>query len=232
VVVAGDADHPEAHAALSSLCEDYWRPLYYFARHKGHSVADAQDLTQGFILGLLEQGAIAKADRERGRFRTFLLSSFCHYLANEHRRQSAEKRGGGVAPFSLDAESESGFLRQPVDLLTPERLYERTWALAVLDRVMGKLEAEYGQARRVALFETIRTHLSGDAGRTGYAQLGEKLGMSTSAVTVAVHRMRRRYGVLLREEVASTVATPEAVEEELRYLIQVVSSSPGRGGSL
>jgi DNA-directed RNA polymerase specialized sigma24 family protein len=158
-------------------------------------VADAQDLTQGFILGLLEQGAIAKADRERGRFRTFLLSSFCHYLANEHRRQSAEKRGGGVAPFSLDAESESGFLRQPVDLLTPERLYERTWALAVLDRVMGKLEAEYGEAR-----------------------------------------MRRRYGVLLREEVASTVAstvaTPEAVEEELRYLIQVVSSSPGRGGSL
>ena len=225
VVLAGDSDHPEAHAALSSLCEDYWRPLYYFARRKGHPPEDAQDLTQGFIMGLLESGGIARADPERGRFRTFLLAAFCHYLANQRRDQTTLKRGGGLVGRSLDEDPEAGFHQYAIETMTPERLYERAWALALLERVMAKLRAQYTKAGRTVLFEAIQPHLSGSAGRPGYARLGEKVGMSESAITVAVHRMRRRYGELLREEIAATVSTPEAVEEELRYLIQVVSTS-------
>jgi len=224
--LAGDADHPEAHAALSSLCQDYWRPLYYFARRKGHPPADAQDLTQGFIMGLLEKGGIARADRERGSFRSFLIGAFCNYLANEHRNQLTQKRGRGVPLLSLDEDPEAGFLQQLVDVTTPELLYERAWATALLERVMARLREEYEKANRGAFFEAIQPNLSGAVGRPGYAQLGEQVGMSESALTVAVHRMRRRYGELLREEIAATVATPEAVEEELRYLINIVSASP------
>jgi RNA polymerase sigma factor (sigma-70 family) len=226
VVLAGDAGHPEAHAALSSLCEDYWRPLYYFARRKGHPPEDAEDLTQGFIMGLLESGGLARADPERGRFRTFLLAAFCHYLANQERDRTALKRGGGLAWRSLDEDPEAGFHQVAVDTMTPERLYERTWALALLERVMVKLRAQYAKAGRSVLFAAIQPHLAGSAGRPGYVRLGEKVGMSESAITVAVHRMRRRYGELLREEIAATVFTPDAVEEELRYLIQVVSAAP------
>jgi RNA polymerase sigma-70 factor (ECF subfamily) len=208
------------------LCEDYWRPLYYFARRKGHSPADAQDLTQGFIAGLLEDGGMARADRERGKFRTFLIASFCHYLAKQQREQIAQKRGGGVVPISLDESAEAGFFSEAAEAMTPELLYDHGWALALLGRVMAHLRKEYEEAGRGELFRIIQPHLSGGAGRPGYARLGEKLDMSESAITVAVHRMRRRYGVLLREEIAATVATPEAVDEELRYLIQIVSVSP------
>ena len=226
VVLAGTPGHPEAHAALSSLCQDYWRPLYYFARRKGHSPADAQDLTQGFIAGLLEDGAMARADRERGKYRTFLIGSFCHYLANQERAQDTLKRGGGTARLSLDGDPEAGFLLSAAETMTPVTLYDHSWAMALLDRVVVQLRKEYEEAGRGSLFEALLPHLSGGGGRPGYAQLGEKMGMSESAVTVSVHRMRRRYGALLRDEIAATVATPEAVEEELRYLIQIVSASP------
>lgn len=226
VVLAGTPDHPEAHSALSSLCQDYWRPLYYFARRKGHSPPDAQDLTQGFIAGLLESDGIVRADRERGKFRTFLIASFCHYLAKQHREQTAQKRGAGVVPISLDENAETGFFPEAAEAMTPELLYDHSWALALLSRVMARLQKEYEDAGRGDLFQIIQPHLSGGAGRPGYARLGEKIGMSESAITVAVHRMRRRYGMLLREEIAATVATPEAVDEELRYLIQIVSVSP------
>jgi RNA polymerase sigma factor (sigma-70 family) len=227
VVLAGDVDHPEAHAALSSLCQDYWRPLYHFARRKGLSNEDAQDVTQGFIMSLLEKGCFAAADQQRGRFRTFLISSFCHYLTDAYRAQSARKRGGGVAPLSLDEEPESGFSREAVETMTPELLYDRTWALAVLERVMTQLSAEYTEAGRTALFEAILPHLSKPSGRPGYSGLVESLGMSEGAVAVAVHRMRRRYGELLRKEIAATVASPEEVDDEIRHLMAVVSAAPG-----
>jgi RNA polymerase sigma-70 factor (ECF subfamily) len=206
--------------------------LYYFARRKGHRPEDAQDFTQGFIAGLLEKGGIARANPERGRFRTFLLSAFCHYLSNQHREQMAQKRGGLRTILSLDEEPEAGFLGQAVDNMTPELLYERSWALALLEKVMGQLRAEYTKAGRAPLFEAIQPHLAGAAGRPGYAQLGASLGMGESAITVAVHRMRRRYGELLREEIATTVVTPEEVDDELRHLMRMVSVSPGSPGSL
>jgi RNA polymerase sigma factor (sigma-70 family) len=228
VMLAGDSAAEDSREALASLCRDYWRPLYYFARRKGHATEDAQDFTQGFIMGLLEQNGIARADRKRGRFRTFLLSAFCHFLANEHRDQAALKRGGGQVIVSLDEEAEAGFAAQVSDGATPEAEYERTWALALLDRVMGRLRDEYVQAERLALFEKMQPHLSGAAGRPGYARLGEELGMSEGAITVAMHRMRRRFGELLREEIAATVATPEEIEDELRHLLNVVSGGPVR----
>jgi len=226
VVRAGDAAHPETQEALAGFCRDYWRPLYYFVRRSGHSREDAQDLTQGFIARLLEKGSIARANPERGRFRTFLLSAFCHYLSNHQRDQSAQKRGGDAMFLSLDEGVEAGLLSQAVDTMTPEHLYERSWALALLEKVMTRLQGEYTRAGRQPLYETIQPHLSGAAGRPGYAALGVSLGMSESAITVAVHRMRRRYGELLREEIAATVSAPEEIEDELRYLLQVVSTPP------
>jgi RNA polymerase sigma-70 factor (ECF subfamily) len=228
VILAGDPSQPTAHEALASLCQDYWRPLYYFARRMGPSPEDAQDLTQGFIAGLLEQNGIARANRERGRFRSFLIGAFCHFLANYRRGQSALKRGGDQVLVSLDAESEAGFPVQAIDGMTPELEFERTWALALLERVMGRLREEYAQAERLPLFEAMQPHLSGAAGRPGYARLAQELGMSEGAITMAMHRMRRRYGELLREEIAATVTTPEEVEDELRHLMNVVSGAPLR----
>lgn len=227
VVLAADLENPDAHSALSSLCQDYWRPLYHFARRRGNSPEDAQDFTQGFIMGLLEKGGIARADRARGSFRTFLLGAFCHYLANQERHRTAQKRGGGAEILSIDKDPETDFAIEAVDALTPELLYDRSWALALLERVMTRLQEEYAKAGRQVLFETLQPHLSGAAGRPGYAQLGTAMGMSESAITVAIHRMRRRYGMLLREEVSSTVDSPEAVEEELRHLIRMVSPASG-----
>lgn len=228
VILAGDSSSESAHEALSDLCRDYWRPLYHFARRKGHAPEDAQDLTQGFIMGLLEKNGIASADRGRGRFRTFLISAFCNFLAKEYRDQSALKRGGGQRIISLDEEPEAGFSKEAIHGMTPELEYERTWAFALLERVMARLREEYVQAGRTRFFELMQPHLSGAAGRPGYARLGEELAMSESAITAAMHRMRRRYGVLLREEIAATVATPEEVEDELRHLMNVVSGAPAR----
>jgi RNA polymerase sigma-70 factor (ECF subfamily) len=232
VVLAGDADHPEAHAAFSSLCEDYWRPLYHFARQNGRAPADAQDATQGFIASLMQSGGIARADPQRGRFRSFLLASFRNYLANEHRRETAQKRGGQMPMLSLGEVPETEFLERTMDTMTPELLYERSWAHALIERVMARLEAEYDEAGRRALYETMQPYLSGAVGRPGYARLGEQIGMSESAITAAVHRMRRRYGELLREEVGATVATPEEVEDELRHLIRIISTTPSGPGSV
>lgn len=224
VVCAGTPAEPAGREALSSLCRDYWEPLYHFARRKGHPPEDAQDLTQGFILSLLENNGIALASRERGRFRTFLLSAFCNFLAKANRDRSAQKRGGGTVPMSWDAEVEREFLQQSTDRVTPEVQFEKRWALALLDRVMARLRAEYDHASRLPLYDALQPHLSGADGRPGYARLAASLSMGESAVTVAMHRMRRRYGALLREEIAHTVEGPEQVEEELRHLMHVVSA--------
>ncbi|MBS0657851.1 MAG: sigma-70 family RNA polymerase sigma factor [Verrucomicrobia bacterium] len=223
VVRAGEQDGADSQEALASLCRDYWRPLFHFARRKGHSPAEAQDLTQGFICSLLESNGIARADRNKGRFRTFLLGGFCHHLAKEHRSRQAQKRGGVAAIFSLDGDPEASFAAQAAHHLTPELQFERSWALALLERIMGQLEAEYRRADRGAVFEALRPHLSGAGGRPGYAALGAEIGLSEGAVATTLHRMRRRYGELLRAEIASTVEDPAEVDDELRHLLRVVA---------
>jgi RNA polymerase sigma-70 factor (ECF subfamily) len=226
VLRAGSESEAESAAALERLCRQYWQPLYVFARRMGHSEHDAQDLTQGFLADLVAQRALARADPNRGRFRNFLLASFRHFLANRHREQLAGKRGGGATHDSLEELAETNALPESGDGLTPERQYERTWALAVLDRVLQRLRTEYVAAGREHLFEAVQPFLAAAGERHGYAQLGEQLGMAESTVGVTIHRMRRRYGDLLREEIAATVATPEEVDDELRHLLRVVSDVP------
>ncbi len=168
------------------------------------------------------------ADRERGRFRTFLLSSFCNFLAAQYRDATTLKRGGGQTFVSLDGENDVAYSPHLTDALTPELHYELSWALALLERVMARLREEYVRAGRLPLFEALQPHLSGGSGRPGYLRLGAEIGMSEGAITVAMHRMRRRYGELLRDEIAATVATPEEVEDELRHLMKVISGAAAR----
>ncbi len=227
VVRAGDDDEKTAQEALAGLCQDYWRPLYHFARRRGSSPQDAQDLTQGFILRMLEKSTFGRADQERGRFRTFLITTFVQYMMNQHRDQTRQKRGGSQAMLSLDEDdAERQYAAQMQDWLTPERQYERSWALAMLERVMQRLREEYVKAGRLLLFEVIQPHIAGGAGRPGYEGMAATLGMSTTAVTVSMFRMRKRYGQLLREEIGSTVDSPAEVEDELRHLINVLAATP------
>jgi RNA polymerase sigma-70 factor (ECF subfamily) len=231
VLRAGSESEPESAAALERLCRQYWQPLYVFARRRGHGEHDAQDLTQGFLADLLAKKSLARADPSRGRFRTFLLSAFCHFLANHHRDQTTRKRGGGQVSVSLQDEAAEESVRNLSDGLTPEFHFERSWALALLERVLARLRDEYTQAGRLELFEALQPSLTGSPGGPGYAELGRQVGLSEGTVAVAMHRMRRRYGEFLREEIASTVATPEEADDELRHLLKVVSTAPSAAGS-
>ncbi|MBS0659985.1 MAG: sigma-70 family RNA polymerase sigma factor [Verrucomicrobia bacterium] len=221
---AGGAASGDAGAALASLCQDYWRPLYHYARRQGHTPEEAQDLTQGFLCALLERQAVAQADPERGRFRTFLLKSFQNYIGNERRRALAQKRGAGLI-VSLEAEAEAGFAPGASESRTPAEEYERTWGLALLDRVMGRLRDECERVGRGALFAALYPRLSGASDDPqSHAELGVALGLSEKGVSSALHRLRRRYGELLREEIADTVGSAEEVEDELRHLLRVLAT--------
>lgn len=224
VIKAGDAQAADGQEALASLCQDYWRPLFHFARRAGASPEEAQDLTQGFLCELLEYNSLARADQERGRFRTFLMGGFQKFMHNAQRSQSALKRGGGRIVVSLEAATAAGQLPESSDDETPERLFERNWALALLDRVLVRLRVEYERAERLPIFTALQPHLTGGESRPGYARLGQEAGLSEGAVATALHRMRRRYGELLREEVSETVAEPEEVEDELRHLLRVIAT--------
>jgi RNA polymerase sigma-70 factor (ECF subfamily) len=241
VLRAGSPDGEGSERALEELCGDYWRPLYHFARRSGFATHDAEDLTQGFIAGLLKSHSIARARPDRGRFRTFLLGSFGHYIANHRRGELAEKRGGGVMPVSLEADDAGRHYAKPVsfdaddaerhymaltpDTRTPETQYEMAWAQALLDKVAVRQRGEYAGAGRSALFDALQPFLSGAGGRPGYAALGAELGMSETAVSVAMHRLRKRYGSLLREEIAATLASEDEVDDELRHLMRIVSGA-------
>lgn len=231
VLRAGSESEPESAAALERLCRQYWQPLFVFARRRGHTEHDAQDLTQGFLAELLATRSLARADPARGRFRTFLLSAFCHFLAKHHRDQAAQKRGGGQVPASLQDEDAEESVRNLSDGLTPEFHYERSWALALLERVLARLREEYVHAGRQDLFEALQPSLTGPSGGPRYAELGRQVGLSEGTVAVAMHRMRRRYGEFLREEIAATVATAEEADDELRHLLRIVSTSPAPAGS-
>lgn len=223
VLKAGDSRGDEHSRALDALCQSYWYPLYAYIRRLGRSPHDAQDLTQSFFAYLLEKRLLTKADPESGRFRSFLLGSLKNFMANEWRRQNAEKRGASQT-ISFDArDAEERYAVEPVDENNPQSLYEQAWAVAVLDQAMSLLEAEYISARKQTLFEQIAPCLQGDRQASTYAELGAQLAMTEGAVKVAVHRLRQRYRELLRASVANTVADPLEVDGELRHLMEVLS---------
>jgi len=224
VLSAARNDTPKSQAALEKLCQAYWYPLYAYVRRRGHPAQDAQDLTQAFFARLLERNWVGDADRERGRFRTFLLTAMSRFLADEWDKVRAQKRGGGIAhlPVQLDT-AETRYGHEPVDNCTPEQCYERRWALALLDTVLQGLRAEYEREGNGELFATLNSSLIGGRESQPYVQLAAKLGMNEGAVKVAVHRLRKRYRQLLRAEIAETMVGTENLDEELRHLVAVLA---------
>lgn len=219
VLTAGHGQSPQARRALEELCRTYWRPLYAYVRRRGYSVADAEDLTQEFLARLLAKNYLADVHREKGKFRSFLLASLKHFLANEWDKAQAQKRGGGEVLIPIDVKTaETACAFEPADNLTAEKVFERRWALTLLELVLQRLREEYVQDGKEKLFEQLKPTLTEASRSVAYAEIAKRLGMSEGAVKVAVHRLRRRYRELLRAEIADTVAGPEEVEEELRAL--------------
>jgi len=224
VLMAGQDSSPAAQEALEHLCRNYWYPLYAYVRRQGHQPEDAQDLTQAFFARFLERKCLRLADRERGRFRTFLLTSLKHFLVDEWKRATREKRGGCATVLSLDQlAAERRFASEPSHNESPDALFDKRWAAALLERTLAKMRDEFAQSGKPDLFEVLRASVWGEQSGS-YAQLAAKLGMTEGAMKVAVHRFRQRYGELLRSEVANTVATPTEIDEELRHLIAVLRS--------
>jgi RNA polymerase sigma-70 factor (ECF subfamily) len=225
IAAARDRDTDEAREAVAELCEAYWYPLYAFIRRQGYNMEDARDLTQGFFARLLEKDYLADVDRTKGKFRSFLLACCKHFLANERDRASALKRGGGVAIRSLDCgAAESRYNEDLAHDMTPERLFERRWALVLLQNVLARLRQEHEQAGKLKLFEQLKPFLAGDGPAFRYAEAAEALRMSTGAVKVAVHRLRGRYRELVHEEIEKTVDDPSLVEAEIRDLFAALES--------
>ncbi len=224
VLTAGRHDTTRARAALEQLCRNYWHPLYAYVRGTGYSREEAEDLTQEFFARLLAHNSVARADPARGRFRSFLLAALKHFLANEWEKARAQKRGGGAQPIPLEFDTAETRCAQPIapgD--TPDRAYDRHWALALLEVVLGRLRREYRAARREDLFLGLKDTLGGGRSEIPYRDLAARLGLSEGAVKVAAHRLRQRYRELLREEVANTVAGAGDVEEELKALFAALS---------
>ncbi|MBE2214419.1 MAG: sigma-70 family RNA polymerase sigma factor [Opitutaceae bacterium] len=220
VVRAGAREGTEAGEALAHLCRGYWYPLYAHVRRRGYAPHDAEDLTQAFFARVLERRTVGRADRGRGRFRSFMLTSLDHFLADERARAQAQKRGGGQFVVSIDAESAEERLRlEPADTRAPDREFDRAWAMALLETVVARLRAELEAAARGGLLEALSATLLGARETQPYGELAARLGMSEGAVKVAVHRLRRRYRALLEEEIAETVDSPDAAREELVHLL-------------
>jgi RNA polymerase sigma-70 factor (ECF subfamily) len=208
---------------MARLCETYWYPLYAYVRRKGYPAPDAQDLTQEFFARLLAGNYVGSADRRKGKFRSFLLGTFEHFLAKEWRRAQAQKRGGGRTLSSLDAMAAEGrYLLEPADEPSAERIFDCRWAETLLSQAMVRLREEYLAEGKALLFEKAEPLLCGSSAPESYEEMGRALGMNEGAFKMAVHRLRRRYGELVRAEIAQTVSTDEAVEEELRYLCTVL----------
>jgi RNA polymerase sigma factor (sigma-70 family) len=224
VLSAGRSDSTHARDALERLCRAYWFPIYAFVRRQGHGPQDAQDLTQEFFARLLEKKYFAGVDRSKGRFRSFLLASLKHFLANEWDKARAQKRGGGQALIPIDvktAESSCGF--EPADNSTAEKIFERRWALTLLDQVLRRLREEHVRDGKEKLFEQLKSTLTETSRSVSYAEIANRLGASEGAVKVAVHRLRQRYRELLRAEIADTVATPGEIDDEIRNLFAALA---------
>jgi RNA polymerase sigma-70 factor (ECF subfamily) len=225
VVLEAQGPTPAAQAALEKLCRTYWRAIYGFVRREGIEPEDAKDLTQGFFALLLERRDLDAVRQEKGRLRSYLLTSLKHFLTNERNRARAIKRGEGRELISLD--QLHGWDRaafEPANTFTADQIYERRWALALLDQILMRLENEYRLAGNAILFERLKVLLTDEPGRPSQAQIAAELGMTENAVTQALHRLRERYRQLLREEVAHTVMAPGDTEDELRHLIAVLSA--------
>lgn len=219
MVAAGSSAAPQAARALEELCHTYWYPLYAYIRRQGHSKEDAEDLTQGFFALFLERNYLEGLSSEKGRFRAFLLASLKHFLANERDRVGRQKRGGGIAPLSLDwQDADSRYQVAPTHELSPDKLYDRTWAVMLLERVINRLREESVAEDKASQFEQLKPFLMVGKSAIPYAQAANELGLTEGAVRVVVHRLRKRYRELLRQEIGQTLADPAQVDEEMRAL--------------
>jgi RNA polymerase sigma-70 factor (ECF subfamily) len=223
VLAAKQSDSAQAAAALEKLCRAYWRPLYAYIRRDGHDATEAQDLTQEFFARLLARDYLQHLRHQEGKFRSFLLAYLKNFLSEQRRKVGAQKRGGACVFVSLDEPaSEDGYLLEPVDDLSPDQVFERRWAQAVMQRSLDRLRREYTARGQTALFETLQDYQPREPGGRSYAQLGEEFAMTEAAIKSSVQRMRQRHRELLREEIAQTVARPEEIEEELRHFRAVM----------
>ena len=220
---AADSQSPHVLAALDHLCRTYWFPLYAYVRRHNHDPEEAKDLTQGFFAELLQKKQLAHADRRKGKFRSWLLGVLNHYLAHEWEKGQAQKRGGGQSIFSLDEElAERRYQSQPVTVSTAEMAFDRGWAITILEQAQRRLRTEYAGAGRLDAYEQFSPCLAGEDRSATYSEIGSRLGMSEGAVKTAIHRARRRFLELMREEVGQTVSHAAEIDDEIRYLLTVV----------
>jgi RNA polymerase sigma factor (sigma-70 family) len=225
VLAAGQRGSPQSSDALATLCVNYWYPLYAYVRRLGHDADEAQDFTQAYFARLLEKNDLAAADPGRGRFRAFLLTSLKHFLANEWDRARAEKRGGGRSVLSIDfGTAEERYRAEPSHDLTPEKIFERRWALVLLENVLARLHDESAQAGKADSFDRLKGFLTGEQAAVTYGKLAVELNTSEGAVKVAIHRLRRRYRELLRAEIEETVADSDEIDQEIRDLFSALGS--------
>ncbi len=220
VLAAGGRPTPQAEQALADLCRTYWYPLYAYARRRGYSKPDAEDLTQGFFARFLERNYLDGLSSDKGRFRAFLLAAMKHFLANEWDRAGRLKRGGGEAPLSLDWQNaDTRYQIHPADELSPDRLYDRAWAVTLLEQVILRLQDESAAVGQAALFAELKPFLMVGKKAIPYAQAAAALGLTEGTLRVMVHRLRRRYREMLRTEIAQTLSDPAQVDEEMRALL-------------
>jgi RNA polymerase sigma factor (sigma-70 family) len=223
ILAAGHEASPQSAEALEKLCRTYWPPLYAYVRRSGRGPEEAEDMTQAFFEHFLECNVVSRADRQRGRFRSFLLTSLQNFLSHEWRRACAEKRGGGRALLAWDELSpETCYQPATASELTPDKVFDQRWALTLFQQALTRLREEFAAAGKGEQFEHLKDYLSAEPGEGAYAEVATRLGISSNAVAVAVHRLRQRYGQIVRDEIAHTVASPAEVEEELRYLIRLM----------
>ncbi len=228
VLAAREHNGTAADEALARLCMIYWRPLYAFIRRSGASLEDAEDLTQEFFYRFLARDSLRNVAPSGGRFRSFLLACLKHFLANERERAHAQRRGGGQQVLSLEvASAETQFLLEPSDNVTPEVLFEKRWASTVLEQALERLEGEYFRRGQAELFGAIKVFLPGSGATETRAAIAAKCGLSANAMDVAIHRLRQRFGAVLREQVAQTVSSPEEVDDEIRHLVSVTGGGAG-----
>jgi RNA polymerase sigma factor (sigma-70 family) len=224
VLAARNSDTKQCAQALEVLCQSYWFPLYAFVRRQGHSPDQAADLTQGFFAQLLEKDWLSKITHQEGRFRNFLMVAMKHFISNERAKERAQKRGGGRALLRLDVETaETRYRIEPTDETTPEQVFERQWALTLLDQVLTSLQTEYGQKGKGQVFDLLKHSLTGQRDQLNYGGLADQLDATEGAVRVMVHRLKQRYRRLLREHIAHTVATPDEVDLEMQHLREALS---------
>jgi RNA polymerase sigma-70 factor (ECF subfamily) len=225
VVITARGNTTHSQVALEKLCQTYWPPIYAYIRRQGKNPHDAQDLTQGFFALLLEKNYLGDVDRSKGKFRSFLLTALKHFLANEWDKAQAQKRGGGKQFISINAEAaETTFVVQPAENISPEKIFERRWALTLLDETLARLRDEYRASNKAELFEQIKETLTGERASISYAEIATRLKTSEGNIKVAVHRLRQRYREVLRAQIAETVSSPQEIEDELRHLFAALSN--------